>query len=601
MKLSNRALLGVPLLMGVLSLLLIHPIAGELVRFDREHSAALLLSETQTLAGVLAGDQRFLSALESEERYLYEALPVSAPITIDGRDSDWPAGKGSQLSIDHLLEIFFPYTADTLKATFKVGTSPDRVYLHFNVTDDFVVFRDLNSISVHRNDHIQIGGIDSAGHFRKMTLAVFQPSVIKVQEVSPETGRALREIEGVEARWIATAEGYNVEVSLPRELVSQGFSAVVVDVDDETSRDIRFVMGHTPTVDAASLGLLMPSPTPLQNLVAELAGQVTITDASGEVLAESATTDSESDLPFLEATVEITSGTRRLGTMVIQRAYSEPDYARVLLLVPLLVLFGTGAGLLLVLVVLKRRQQEQQDMEATVERTRQYNNYLERMAARLNHELRTPITVVKSSLEHLDATAENQKDRVYVGRALEGVHRLNSILNKMAEARRLEEALNEEEVIRFDLVELVKGCVSGYEAAYAPQAFELLIESSSVPVTGIPELMAQLFDKIIDNAVSFSSGEPVRVRLTVEAERCYLRVLNQGPVLPDTDNQSLFESMVRHRHDDRAADHLGLGLYIANTIAEFHGGYLKIANREDIAGVIVTVEVPVLRITSKLK
>jgi two-component system sensor histidine kinase ChvG len=58
---------------------------------------------------------------------------------------------------------------------------------------------------------------------------------------------------------------------------------------------------------------------------------------------------------------------------------------------------------------------------------------------------------------------------------------------------------------------------------------------------------------------------------------------------------------VRESDDKHDGDHLGLGLYIARVITEFHGGTIHAANREDTRGVIVTVVIPLMRITSKLR
>ena len=109
-----------------------------------------------------------------------------------------------------------------------------------------------------------------------------------------------------------------------------------------------------------------------------------------------------------------------------------------------------------------------------------------------------------------------------------------------------------------------------------------------------------MLDKLIDNAVEFSTSATIRVRLHVENEQALLRVINDGPGLRNDISANLFESMVSMR-DDQTGSHLGLGLYIARVIAEFHGGSLSIANREDASGVIVTFKVPLLRITAKLR
>ena len=74
-------------------------------------------------------------------------------------------------------------------------------------------------------------------------------------------------------------------------------------------------------------------------------------------------------------------------------------------------------------------------------RLQQYNSYLENMASRLSHELRTPIAVVKSSLDMLSHDSNAQQQKVFVERAQSGVNRLSTILNSMSEATRLEHAI----------------------------------------------------------------------------------------------------------------------------------------------------------------
>jgi signal transduction histidine kinase len=226
------------------------------------------------------------------------------------------------------------------------------------------------------------------------------------------------------------------------------------------------------------------------------------------------------------------------------------------------------------------------------------------MAGRLSHELRTPVTIVRSSLENLNADELSDQQAIYVERAYSGIGRLTNILNKMSEARRLEESLDEEEVISFNLAEVVKGCVQGYEIAFPDYEFNTSIEADPIQVTGIPELIAQLLDKLISNAVEFSKpGEAIKVRLTGDKKQAVLRVINCGVELPRDSEDQLFDSMLSIRDSDVKddADHLGLGLYIARVITEFHGGTIHAANREDTRGVIITVTIPLMRITSKLR
>ena len=220
----------------------------------------------------------------------------------------------------------------------------------------------------------------------------------------------------------------------------------------------------------------------------------------------------------------------------------------------------------------------------------QHHAYLESMASRLSHELRTPIAVVRSSLENLKLAPPD--GRVYIERAEEGLKRLGTILTRMSEATRLEQGLASVERERFDLAAVVAGCVDGYRLAYPGRAFELALPSGPAVASGSPDLAAQLLDKLVANAVDFSrEGVPIRVTLSAAGGAAALEVTNQGAPLPDAMRGKLFDSMVSVRagHEGKSGEpHLGLGLYVARLIAEFHGGGIRAENLSSGGGVSVT-------------
>ena len=165
----------------------------------------------------------------------------------------------------------------------------------------------------------------------------------------------------------------------------------------------------------------------------------------------------------------------------------------------------------------------------------------------------------------------------------------------MAEASRLEQSLSVAERERYDLVPVVRGCVEGYRLAYPQAAFSLELPPQRIEVSGAPDLAAQLLDKLVENAVDFSArGEPVRVALANGGDGAVLTVANSGPPLPEGMRERLFGSMISVR-EPRAggAPHLGLGLYVARLIAEFHGGSILAANLSGGGGVAVSVRMPV--------
>ncbi|MCJ8321959.1 MAG: proteobacterial dedicated sortase system histidine kinase, partial [Colwellia sp.] len=100
-----------------------------------------------------------------------------------------------------------------------------------------------------------------------------------------------------------------------------------------------------------------------------------------------------------------------------------------------------------------------------VNRLSQYNHYLENMSSRLSHELRTPIAVVRTSLEILSMQSEehsHELSKTTIDRAQSGISRLNLILTNMSEATRIEQMLHSTEKQNFELTDVINGCMQGY-------------------------------------------------------------------------------------------------------------------------------------------
>ncbi|MFV2061552.1 MAG: proteobacterial dedicated sortase system histidine kinase [Gammaproteobacteria bacterium] len=223
-------------------------------------------------------------------------------------------------------------------------------------------------------------------------------------------------------------------------------------------------------------------------------------------------------------------------------------------------------------------------------RLTQYNRYLETMASKLSHELRTPITVVRSSLDNLELKNNPSDSPIILKRAREGLNRLNNILTRMSEATRLEQTLHNEEKIPFKLDDVIGSCIEGYSIANPEITFEFNTDNKDYQINGVPEFIAQLLDKLISNAIDFHENNTAIVTsITKTDESIILSVCNIGPCLPVAMQSNLFESMVSVREGESSETHLGLGLYIVRLISQFHNADVIASNLENNNGVIFEV------------
>lgn len=617
------------LLVPLTNLITIQHAVNELSEQQDEQADNLL----STVKNILAAD---LSVLGNFEAYSELKTPLFVPraegeIDLDGRLNEWQDITPHAFGSDHLIVENSPYSASSLSLELRAQLSDTHLYLFFDVKDDAVIYRQISNISIHRNDHVRLAAVDQNGTFQRYTIATQQPGTVYGRVVSTG-GRSLRREQRIEGVWRATDLGYELELKIDRTLLNDQLAFNVADVDSSIEREILTMIGSGATDQANELSTLIgPSPRLNALFTSMELKQIAFVDRFENLLAGSLQPgDQAMTRRLIVADTDYGSLYYWSDQTGIQALEAQLK-TQLWILSATAVIFGLLLCWWLSSHVLNRLNKLGQALEAVVddqgrvkgsiepaaendaighlskrfvvitERLRQYNEYLELLSRRLAHELRTPVSVVRSSLENLEASADADQQK-FVQRANNGVSRLTNILNSMSEASRLEQSLDKDEVVVFDLSGVIRGCFEGYEQAFPQQPFELIVESDEQRITGIPEMIAQMLDKLVDNAEQFSEVEqPIILRISSEQDNAVLRVSNSGPSLPDKMSNQLFDPMISVRDATASEDsHLGLGLYVARLIAQFHGGRIELRNREDRQGVVVTVTIPLLRLTSKL-
>jgi len=235
-----------------------------------------------------------------------------------------------------------------------------------------------------------------------------------------------------------------------------------------------------------------------------------------------------------------------------------------------------------------------------VNRLGEYHRYLENLPSRLSHELGTPVAVVRSSLENLALLPQNEESQKYIDRSQTGILRLNRILTSMSEATRLEQSLQTGERISLSLNGLLMSCVQGYQMTYTDHTFifnyKNTVNKDEININADPDFMVQCLDKLINNAIEFTINHyPIKITLNREESMAVICIENNGPLLPKNMSDELLNSMVSVReHNSPEKTHLGLGLFIAKMICDYHHADISINNNTDNSGVNVSLHFPLI-------
>jgi two-component system sensor histidine kinase ChvG len=218
-----------------------------------------------------------------------------------------------------------------------------------------------------------------------------------------------------------------------------------------------------------------------------------------------------------------------------------------------------------------------------------YTSYLQKLAGRLSHELKTPLAITRSSLDNLVSQDLDEEASRYVQRAREGLDRQAAIVRAMSEASRLEAAVESADWEEVSLVDVVGDCVEAYRGVHPNRDIRFEHSGAACRIRCAPDLLAQALDKLVENAISLTGdADWISVNLDCQEDQCRLSVQNSGTRLPDLLPEQLFDSLVsmREKGDGR---HLGLGLHIVKLVAEAHGGSVNARNMEPDQGVEFTI------------
>jgi len=245
--------------------------------------------------------------------------------------------------------------------------------------------------------------------------------------------------------------------------------------------------------------------------------------------------------------------------------------------------------------------QLQQHFAQMVARLQNYNQYLESFSRRLSHELKTPVAVVRSSLENLAQGRSEEDQGQYLERAATATERLRRILHSMSEAARLEQSFEDTEKEAFDLAQVLAEATAAYQQLDPTHRITCSGPSGGCIINGSPEMLVQMLDKLVDNARDFTPrGGRIEVSLRNRSGYYLIEVFNEGSRLPNDEGVDIFGAFVSQRSGTHNG-HLGQGLLIVRLIADYHGGRVEARNQHQggIDGACFRVIIPATEIKSR--
>jgi signal transduction histidine kinase len=237
------------------------------------------------------------------------------------------------------------------------------------------------------------------------------------------------------------------------------------------------------------------------------------------------------------------------------------------------------------------RQQLAEQSEQLLEAARLKDDFVELVS----HEFRTPLTSILGYLQLILEVEDPAEQMGYVEVVNRNAARLLRLVNDLLFVERVEAGKLKLQSSELDLAEIVQQSVTEAEPWAAAAGLTLTCESEAVlPVSGDKGRLAQVLDQLVGNAIKFTpDGGNVRVSLARAAGSARLEVSDTGIGISADQQEHLFERFFRtSAAGERQIPGPGLGLYIARSIIEAHGGSISVESGAG-RGTAVRFDVPV--------
>lgn len=228
-------------------------------------------------------------------------------------------------------------------------------------------------------------------------------------------------------------------------------------------------------------------------------------------------------------------------------------------------------------------------------------NAIERFAADVSHEIKNPLTSLRSAVETASRLKDPDQQQKLMTIIQEDVHRLDRLITDISDYSRLDAELSREELAPVDVGEMMNTLVdihcSSHEAS-PPRVVTTVTPGGGVVVSALEGRLVQVFQNLLANAEGFAPpGTQIQVNVSRAGNAVEVTVKDCGPGLPEGKLEAVFDRFYTERPEgEKFGMHSGLGLSISRQIVDAHGGTITADNWRatdgQVGGAVFTVRLP---------
>jgi two-component system, OmpR family, sensor histidine kinase ChvG len=225
-------------------------------------------------------------------------------------------------------------------------------------------------------------------------------------------------------------------------------------------------------------------------------------------------------------------------------------------------------------------------------------SHAENFSTDLVHEIRNPLTSLKSASEILNETEDQAQRTKLINILSHDVQRIERLITDYSQMLKDEVALSKEKMKKINLIEVIKSVVDDFNNIYeAKRGIKIILSNPNnleeCFINGIENRIEQIIANLLDNSISFSEdNKKILVEISKnEEKKIILKVIDEGKGFKETSTKKIFDRFYSNR-PDAFGEHSGLGLNIVKNLVDLHGATINASNNITQKGANVEIVFP---------
>ena len=225
-------------------------------------------------------------------------------------------------------------------------------------------------------------------------------------------------------------------------------------------------------------------------------------------------------------------------------------------------------------------------------------SHAENFSRDLVHEIRNPLTSLKSASEILHETENYEQRGKLIDILNHDVQRIERLITDYSQILKDEVALSKEKMKKINLKLIAKSVVDDFNNIYeTKRGIQIILKDPNSQmeyfINGIENRVEQIIANLLDNSISFSdNNKKILVEVSKnKREKITLKVIDEGKGFKETNTKKIFDRFYSNRPDN-FGEHSGLGLNIVKNLVDLHGATIYASNNLIQKGANVEIEFP---------